>query len=54
MRQRTRATVAFSLLLVVLGLVLVVETALLGGGIGFFLGAVLLLAGVGRLYLSVR
>jgi hypothetical protein len=52
--QGTRATIALSAALVVVGLALVVETALLGGGIGFLLGAVLLLAGAGRLYLSLR
>lgn len=54
MRQKARTTVALSVVLVVLGLVLVIETALLGGGIGFVLGGVLLLAGAGRLYLSTR
>jgi hypothetical protein len=49
-----RATVALSALLALLGLALVIETAVLGGGIGYVLGGVLLLAGVGRLYLSSR
>jgi hypothetical protein len=49
-----RATVALSVLLALLGLVLLVETALLGGGIGYVLGGLLLIAGVGRLYLSLR
>ena len=49
-----RATVALSALLALLGLALVVETAVLGGGIGYVLGGVLLLAGLGRLYLSLR
>lgn len=49
-----RTTVVLSLVLVALGLALLVETALLGGGIGYALGAVFLLAGAGRLYLSRR
>jgi hypothetical protein len=40
--------------LVLLGLVLIVETAVLGGGIGLVLGALFLLAGGLRLYLSFR
>jgi hypothetical protein len=52
--QGTRATIALSAALALVGLALIVETALLGGGIGFLLGAVLLLAGAGRLYLSLR
>ena len=40
--------------LVLLGLVLIVETAVLGGGIGLLLGALFLLAGGLRLYLSFR
>jgi hypothetical protein len=46
------ATTALSGLLVVLGLAVIVETALLGGGVGFLLGALLVLAGTARLYLS--
>lgn len=49
-----RAAVAFSVLLAGVGLVLVVETALFGGGIGYALGAIFVLAGAGRLYLSLR
>lgn len=46
------ATSVLSGLLVLLGFVLLVETALLGGGVGFLLGALLVLAGGLRLYLS--
>jgi hypothetical protein len=42
-------TLVFSLLLVGLGLAIVVRTALLGGGIGLLLGAIVLVAGVIRL-----
>jgi hypothetical protein len=54
MMQSVRVTIALSTLLVVIGLALVIETAILGGGIGFLLGAVLLLAGAARLYFSLR
>ena len=51
---RRRFTVMLSSLLVVLGAVLLVETALGGGGIGYVFGALLVLAGAGRLYVSTR
>lgn len=50
MRLQTAATVAFSVVLVGLGAAILVRTALLGGGIGFLLGAIVLVAGVVRLY----
>jgi uncharacterized membrane protein HdeD (DUF308 family) len=49
-----RVTVFFSSLLVLLGVVLVVETALAGGGIGYLLGVMLALVGVLRVYLARR
>jgi len=49
MRAHTAVTLVFSLLLIGLGLAIVVRTALLGGGIGLLLGAIVLLAGVLRL-----
>ena len=52
MRFHATATFVFSVLLVALGLAIVVRTAMLGGGVGFGLGAIVLLAGVVRLYLS--
>lgn len=51
---RTRATMVLSLALAGLGVAVIVETALLGGGVGYLLGALLALAGVLRLYLSLR
>jgi fucose permease len=51
---RRRVTIALSVTLVALGVALIVETALLEGGIGFVLGALFVLAGGGRLYLSLR
>lgn len=52
--MRARATVLFSALLLVLGIALIVETAVLGGGIGLLLGVLFVLAGGLRLYLSSR
>jgi hypothetical protein len=52
MRVFTAATVVFSALLIALGAAIVIRTALLGGGIGFGLGAIVLVAGVLRLYYS--
>jgi hypothetical protein len=51
---RTRATRVLSLALVGLGVAMIVETAVLGGGVGYLLGALLALAGGLRLYLSRR
>jgi hypothetical protein len=44
-----RATTAFSVLLVALGGAIIVRTAILGGGVGFLFGAIVLAAGVARL-----
>jgi hypothetical protein len=52
---RKQTTAAVSGLIVVLGLILLVETAIVGGGgAGYLLGALFILAGLGRLYLSMR
>jgi hypothetical protein len=51
---RTRATVILSAVLVLLGITLIVETALVNGGLGYLLGVLLALAGGLRLYLSSR
>jgi hypothetical protein len=51
---RAGATALLSGLLVVLGLVVLAETVLVGGGIGFLFGALLILAGALRLYLYRR
>lgn len=55
MSRRRAATVAVSGLIAVLGVILLVETALAGGGTtGYLLGGLFILAGLGRLYLSHR
>jgi hypothetical protein len=52
---KRQATAAVSALIVVLGLILLGETAIRGGGTtGYLLGGLFILAGVGRLYLSRR
>ncbi len=50
--MRARATLALSAMLVAIGLVLIAETALVGGSIGYVLGVLFVLAGVGRGYLT--
>jgi hypothetical protein len=52
--NRVRVTRIFSGVLLALGVALIVETAVLGGGIGLLLGALFVLAGGLRLYLSSR
>jgi hypothetical protein len=49
-----RATVAISAVLVILGVAILVETAIVGGGIGYLLGALFASAGALRLYLLGR
>lgn len=52
---RRHATAAVSALVVVLGVVLLVETAAVGGGTtGYVLGGLFIVAGIGRFYLSSR
>jgi len=49
MRAHATVTLVFSLLMIGLGVAILVRTALLGGGIGLLLGAIVLLGGVLRL-----
>jgi hypothetical protein len=51
---RARATAVFSGILVLMGAAVLVETAVLGGGIAYLLGVIFMLAGGLRLYLSTR
>jgi hypothetical protein len=51
---RAHTTFFFSAALLLLGLVLIDETAVLGGGLGLLLGVLFVLAGGLRLYLSSR
>ncbi len=52
MSARARATLVLSALLVALGVAVIVETAVLGGGIGLVLGVLLVLAGALRSYVT--
>jgi hypothetical protein len=47
-------TIAISAVLVILGVAILVETVLVGGGIGYLLGVLFASAGALRLYLSMR
>ena len=47
-------TIAISAVLVILGVAILVETAMVGGGIGYLLGALFAAAGGLRLYLAAR
>jgi hypothetical protein len=47
-------TITISAILVLLGVAILVETAIVGGGIGYLLGALFASAGALRLYLSGR
>jgi hypothetical protein len=51
---RVPATVALSALAALLGIVLILETAIVGGSVGYLLGGLFLLAGVLRLVLVLR
>jgi hypothetical protein len=51
---RRRTTAVLSSLMVVLGIALCVETAFAGGEIGYVFGALLVVAGAGRLYVLFR
>jgi hypothetical protein len=47
-------TIVLSALMAVLGVVLIVQTAVLGGSLGFLIGALFLAAGGLRLFLVLR
>ncbi|HEY7563011.1 MAG TPA: hypothetical protein VH650_12615 [Gaiellaceae bacterium] len=53
-RARSTSTLALSALLVVLGVVILVETAVVGGSLGYVLGGLLAVAGALRIYLVRR
>ena len=52
--NRRRATMVLSALVVAVGVAVVVETAIVGGGAGYLVGGAILLAGLARLYVSTR
>jgi hypothetical protein len=53
-QARSASTLALSALLVALGVVILVETAIVGGSLGYVLGGLLTLAGGLRIYLVRR
>jgi len=46
-----KATIGFAAVTAALGVAILVQTALAGGGLGYLLGALLILAGILRLWL---
>jgi hypothetical protein len=48
----SRLAVALSVLLLVIGVALLAQTAIVGGGVGYLIGALFLLAGALRLRLA--
>lgn len=54
MKAYGAATALLAVVFIGIGIALVVETAIAGGGIGFLFGALFIAAGAGRLYLLLR
>ena len=54
MRTYGAATAALALVFVGIGIALIVETAIVGGAIGYLFGVLFVAAGVARLYLLRR
>jgi uncharacterized membrane protein HdeD (DUF308 family) len=48
------ATAIFGVVAIVLGIAILVQTARLGGGVGYLLGVLFIALGAGRLYLLKR
>ena len=51
---RAASTLVFALVFVGIGVALIVETAILGGGVGYVIGLLFLAAGAGRFYVTWR
>jgi hypothetical protein len=54
MRHYNAAVLTFGLLAIGLGIALIVETAIYGGGVGYLIGLLFVALGAGRLYLLRR
>jgi hypothetical protein len=52
MTFRAASTLAFAVVFVGIGVALIVETAIVGGGIGYLIGLLFLAAGAGRFYVT--
>ena len=49
-----KATVFFGVVAIALGIAILIQTARLGGGVGYLLGVLFIALGAGRLYLLKR
>lgn len=49
-RFRAASALVFAVVFVGIGIALIVETAILGGGLGYLIGALFAAAGIGRFY----
>jgi hypothetical protein len=49
---RAASALVFALLFVGIGIALIVETAILGGGLGYLIGLLFMAAGLGRFYVT--
>ena len=54
MKAYGAATVVLAVVFVGIGVALIIETAVAGGGVGYLLGILFVAAGSGRLYLLYR
>lgn len=52
--RRDASTLAFAVVFVGIGIALIIETALVGGGIGYVIGLLFAAAGAGRFYVTWR
>ena len=53
-RFRAASALVFAVVFIGIGIALIVETAILGGGLGFLIGALFVAAGAGRFYVTFR
>jgi hypothetical protein len=51
---RAASTLVFAVVFVGIGVALIVETAILGGGVGYVIGLLFVAAGAGRFYVTWR
>jgi hypothetical protein len=51
-RWRTASALVFAVVFVGIGIALIVETAILGGGLGYLIGLLFVAAGAGRFYVT--
>jgi hypothetical protein len=53
-RWRAASALGFALVFAGIGIALIVETAILGGGLGYVIGLLFVAAGAGRFYVTWR